>query len=156
MKEPNNHLKLLYIIIPLFILFFVGVVFSASISYSPTVSKANSTPEISSSKISRTPRIFPSVQRDYVDVLLPPEVKDAKAYFKNVTPKNRDDSYSSVENTLATCSSQGYKKIPVFLVEFSDYPHLSNLTVSDYEDMFNSDNYLDGNAQSVSTYYNIA
>ncbi|MCK9292673.1 M6 family metalloprotease domain-containing protein [archaeon] len=156
MKEPNNHLKLLYIIIPLFILFFVGVVFSASISYSPTVSKANSTPEISSSKISRTPRIFPSVQRDYVDVLLPPEVKDAKAYFKNVTPKNRDDSYSSVENTWATCSSQGYKKIPVFLVEFSDYPHLSNLTVSDYEDMFNSDNYLDGNAQSVSTYYNIA
>ena len=155
MKEAFN-LKLLYLIIPLFIFFFAGIVSSASISYNPLVSQANPTPEISSSKMSRAPIILPSIQRNYGGVLLPPEVTNAKAYFKNVTPKNTDDSYSSVENTWATCSSQGYKKIPVFLVEFSDYPHLSNLTVSDYEDMFNSVNYLDGNAQSVSTYYNIA
>ena len=130
MKEAFN-LKLLYLIIPLFIFFFAGIVSSASISYNPLVSQANPTPEISSSKMSRAPIILPSIQRNYGGVLLPPEVTNAKAYFKNVTPKNTDDSYSSVENTWATCSSQGYKKIPVFLVEFSDYPHLSNLTVSD-------------------------
>ena len=97
------------------------------------------------------------------DISLPPGVIDIKKYFSHVTPRvnsnlkkllrssSRELITSTVPNTWGTMPLSGDVHIPVLLVDFTDRPHTIDSNI--FDDYFNSDNYLDGNAISVNKYF---
>jgi len=106
----------------------------------------------------------PHVDYDLVDelsndLLFPPEEVISKEEYTELlrlAASNRDppinsNSNTTVPNLTGTCPTTGEIHIPVLLVDFADQPHTLESTV--YEDMYNSDNYLDDSGISVKDYY---
>ena len=111
--------------------------------------------------------LFPDIDASYLNepladnyVMYPPEeyvsreeyisLLRASAQTSN-TRSRYNDSLSSVPNFWGTAPTKGSYKVPVFLMSFTDIA--PTFDVDYYEELFNSDDFMDGDGISVSKYF---